>query len=135
MANTLAPVAEPDVPHEVQRLIAAHIDSVAQLEALLVVRAVPDKRWTAGDVARALVTRPEHAGSLLGSLAGAGMLAMEDETYRYAPADRKLAGGIDALAEAYATRRPTVIGLIFTPRAGDDDVTALADAFRFRKDR
>ena len=124
-------MGEPDVPKAVQRFIAQRIDSVAQLEALLVVRAAPERLWNADDVARALVTRPEHAGALLGGLAGTGVLTIDGDAYRYAP-EPALARDVDAVADAYATRRPTLIGLIFAPR--DTDVTALADAFRVRRD-
>ena len=111
-------MADPDVPKGVQRLIAECIDSVAHLEVLLLVRAAPEKRWTSEEVARALVTRPEHAGSMLAHLAGHRLLRIEDDTYLYAPEPAQ-ARDVDVLAESYATRRPTVIELIFAPR---DDV-------------
>ena len=118
------------IPPAVERFIAQRIDSVALLETLLLVRAAPDRRWTPDDVGRALVTRPEHAGAMLGQLAGAALLSADgDGAYRYTPGD--LARDVDALAEAYATRRPTVIGLVFAPR--NTQAEALADAFRFRR--
>ena len=117
------------LPRSVERFIAQRLDSVALLEVLLLVRAAPDRAWTADDVARALVTRPEHARAMLGQLAGEGLLTMDDTAFRYAPGD--LGGDVEELAECYATRRPTVVGLIFAPR--DSGAEALADAFRIRR--
>jgi hypothetical protein len=122
-------VAAGGIPREVERFIAERVDSLALLEALLLVRAAPDRAWTPDDVARALVTRPEHAGALLGQLAASGLLAVDEGGYRYTPG--ALSPTVDALAECHATRRPTVIGLIFAPR--HNDAEALADAFRLRR--
>lgn len=41
------------VPAEVRRFIAAEIESVGQLEVLLLLRGAADKNWTADEVARA----------------------------------------------------------------------------------
>ena len=123
-------MATPGVPPGVRRLIADHLDSVALLEALLVVRAAPERAWSAGDVARALVTRPDHAQQLLDQLTAAGFIALASASgYRYEPGSR--AADVEALAECYATRRPTVVGLVFAPRNAEAE--ALADAFRLRR--
>ena len=119
------------LPRSVERFIAQRLDSVALLEVLLLVRAAPDRAWTAEDVARALVTRPEHAGAMLGQLAAEDLLAADDGAYRYTPGE--LVDDVEQLAECYATRRPTVVGLIFAPR--DAGAEALADAFRIRRRR
>ena len=125
-------MAPPEIAEPVRRFIAGHLESVAQLEVLLLVRAAPDKTWTADEVARALVTRPPAATGFLEHLHGTGLLAREGEGFRFAPP-----GGtgtvVDELAACYATRRPTVIGLIL---AGPDEAaTSLADAFRIRRRR
>jgi hypothetical protein len=114
------------VPEPVRRFIAEHIESVAQLEALLLLRAAPDKWWTPDEVARALVTRPEPAAALLTHLGSHGVVEERPGEFRYVARD-----DIDAVAEAYATRRTTVIGLIFS--RPDPAVSSLADAFRFRR--
>lgn len=119
------------LPAPVERFIAQRIDSVALLEVLLLVRAAPDRDWSADDVGRALVTRPEHAGALLDQLVAEELLTRPSDGYRYTPG--ALERDVDALAECYATRRPTVIGLVFAPR--ENDAQALADAFRLRRRR
>jgi hypothetical protein len=115
----------------VRRFIASHIVSVAQLEVLLLLRAAADKEWTAGEVARALVTQPEAAAGWLQDLHGRGLATESGDRYRYAPSGGEEERTVDALAESYAKYRVAVIGLIFgRPSEG---VTRLADAFRIRR--
>jgi hypothetical protein len=126
-------VGETGVPAPVRGFIASHIVSVAQLEVLLLLRAAADKAWTAGEVARALVTQNEAAAGWLEDLAERGLARHEDAGYRYAPVTPEIEGIVDALAESYANYRVAVISLIFArPSEG---VTRLADAFRIRRKR
>jgi hypothetical protein len=113
------------VPEPVRRFLAEHIESVAQLEALLLLRAAPDKPWSVDEVARGLVTRPEPASLLLAHLAEHGLVMQDEDGFRYGGARE-----VDDVAEAYATRRTTVVGLIFS--RPDPAISGLADAFRFR---
>lgn len=125
-------VRPPEVPPAVRQLIAEHLESVAQLEVLLLLRAAADRAWSIEEVAQAQVTRPAAAAGYLAQLELAGLVVREGAQYRYAPsADR--GPTLDALADAYAKRRQTVVGLIFS--GPDDDVTSLADAFRLRRRR
>jgi hypothetical protein len=124
-------VGETGVPAPVRGFIASHIVSVAQLEVLLLLRAAADKDWTAGEVARALVTQPEAAAGWLEDLTERGLATGQGGTYRYAPTSGDLEDIVDALAESYANYRVAVISLIFArPSEG---VTRLADAFRIRR--
>jgi hypothetical protein len=43
-----------DFPAELQQFIAQHIESLAQLEALLLMRAEPDREWDSAELARQL---------------------------------------------------------------------------------
>jgi len=126
------PVA--DISESVRRFIAQHVHSAGQLEVLLLLRAVPDREWSVEDVARAQVSTPVLAEQMLEDLRRRGLVQGGDEPrrYRYAPPP-ELGPVIDDLAEAYATRRVTVVGLIFSKPSSA--VTELADAFRIRKDR
>jgi hypothetical protein len=119
------------VPTEVRRFIAAEIESVEQLEVLLLLRAAADKDWTANEVARALVTQVESARGWLERMVGAGLLSGGGEGYRYAPPTREVEETIDGLAESYANYRVTVIGLIFSKPS--ERVTLFSDAFRIRR--
>jgi hypothetical protein len=126
-------VGETGVPAPVRGFIASHIVSVAQLEVLLLLRAAADKGWTAGEVARALVTQHEAAAGWLEDLTERGLARREDARYRYAPVTPEIEGIVDALAESYANYRVAVISLIFA--GPSEGVTRLADAFRIRRKR
>ena len=116
-----------DIPRDVRGFIAAHLDSVSALEVLLLLHADPDRPWTPEDIGRALVTKPQAAAGFLHQLRDHGLASERDGTFRYARHR-----SVDALADLYATRRHTVIGLIFD--RPDPAASALADAFRFRKE-
>lgn len=119
-----------DVSDAAKRLIAAEIHSVEQLEVLLLVRAAPEKEWTAAEVSRALVTQVDTAEHRLNDLVARKLLKGTGDTYRYGP-DSATDKAVGDLAQAYATRRTTVIGLIFSKPS--DAVTSFSDAFRLRK--
>ena len=124
-------MGEHGVPAPVRGFIASHIVSVAQLDVLLLLRAAADKRWTAEEVARALVTQPDAAKGWLRDLAERGLADEGESTYRYSPANEELSRVIDELAESYANYRVAVIGLIFARPS--ERITSLADAFRIRR--
>ena len=124
-------MSQTGVPANVRRFIAAEIESVEQLEVLLLLRGAPDKEWTGREVARALVSQPESAANWLARLEGRGLLAASGDAYRYAPATPDVAESIDHLAESYARYRVAVIGLIFSKPS--ERVTVFSDAFRIRR--
>ena len=111
--------------------IGANLQSVAQLEVLLLLRAAPDKRWTVEEVARAQVSATDAVADCLGHLSSHRLLSVEEDGFRYAP-DGAEASVVDDLAKAYATRRPTVIAQIFkAPETGA--ASKLSEGFRFRR--
>jgi len=124
-------VASTGVPAGVRRFIGAEIQSVEQLEVLLLLRGAPDKGWTAKEVARALVSQPESAANWLEQMEKRELLSEADGVYTYAPATREVAATIDELAESYARYRVAVIGLIFSKPS--ERVTLFSDAFRLRR--
>jgi hypothetical protein len=123
-----------EISEPVRRFIAQHVHSAAQLEVLLLLRAVPGREWSIHDVARAQVSTPDMAERMLEDLRARGLASGGGTAgrFRYAPPDG-LASVIDDLAEAYATRRVAVVGLIFSKPSSA--VTGLADAFRIRRGR
>jgi hypothetical protein len=125
-------VAQTGVPAEVRRFIAAEIESVGQLEVLLLLRGAPDKSWTADEVARALVMQAGSATTWLEQMAGGAFVAEPVAGgYRYAPASAAVEQTIDGLAESYAKYRVAVIGLIFSKPS--EGVTRFSEAFRIRR--
>jgi len=126
-----------DLPEGVQRLIAEHIDSVEQLEILLLLHKDAARAWSAEAVARELRVSHISAGDRLKELMRAGILvrvegAGSGPEYRYAPESPKLEESVSGLEKAYSERRVTVINLIFSKPV--DKIRTFADAFRLRKD-
>jgi hypothetical protein len=123
-----------DLPEGVRQLIADSIDSVEQLEILLLLQQHPARTWTAESVARELRVSPLSAGDRLEDLTRDALLVRvkgNEEEYRYAPGSAALDEAARGLATAYTERRVTVINLIFSKPV--DKIRTFADAFRLRK--
>ena len=120
------------LPDRVRHFITRHIDSVEQLETLLLLARAPDAEWTAAAVAAALYTQPASAARRLASLHEHHLASLVSETrYRFAPADPRTVDDVDELAAAYKERRVAVITLIASRPM--DNVRAFSDAFQIRK--
>jgi hypothetical protein len=124
-------VGETGVPAPVKRFVKRHIESVEQLEVLLLLRAAADKHWTAEEVARARVTHAEAAAAWLENLAVRGFVRHEPRGYRYDPPSAEAERTIDELAESYAKYRVAVVALIFSRPS--ERITLFSDAFRIRR--
>lgn len=122
-------MSQSDIPDAVRRFIAAHVDSVSLLDVLLLLRAAPDKWWTAPETARALVTAEPMADAHLRRLASERLAEAGDEGFRYRPAGA--AQTVDLLADHFARRRHTVIALIY--RSDARQAATLSDAFKLRR--
>lgn len=124
-------VAESGVPASVREFVTEHIDSVAQLEVLLLLRAQPNKEWTAREVAAALVIEPESVAlGWLDHLTRHRLVRAQRNTYRYRP-PTELRSTLDDLAESYAKYRVTLVALIFSKPSGE--IGRFADTFRFSR--
>lgn len=119
------------IPGDVRDYILNHIESIAQMEALLLLRAEPDGDWDVDNIARRIyVSEPEVSEALAG-LIQAGVVSFEDNLFRYNPAP-DLKDLIERVLNAYQRHLIPVTNLIHSkPRR----IQQFADAFRFRKDR
>jgi hypothetical protein len=130
-------VDDPGISQEVRALIVDRIDSVVQLELLLLLQASAGRAWTAAEVAQQLRIEPSWALGQLGELVSRGLAAPAGpdapESFLYAPAPPALDATVAQLVKDYAERRVTVITMIFSKPV--DKLRTFADAFRFRKDK
>ena len=134
--NRTEPLNDPGISQDVRHLIVERIDSVVQLEVLLLLKSEAQRAWAAADVAQQLRIEPQWAAGQLEELASRGLLGVAGEPpggYRYAPATPGLDAAVGQLERDYAERRVTVITLIFSKPV--DKLRTFADAFRLRKDR
>ncbi|MEO6056403.1 MAG: hypothetical protein ABIQ49_06145 [Gemmatimonadales bacterium] len=122
------------LPDDVARFLHQHIDSVEQLEVLLLVRFSPGRSWSPEDMARELYSHPTSIAQRFQSLLGRGLLRESAAGhYQYAPRSADLDRLVARLAETYRERRVAVISLIASKPM--ENVKAFSDAFRIRRRR
>ena len=125
-------MADDPIPADLRDFILRYIDSVAHLEALLLLRASPETAWEAVAVAARLYSSAEQAGEVLAQLCDERLLVCENGLYRYGGQPPEHIAMIDRLADSYAKQLIPITNLIHSkPRR----IRQFADAFKFRKDR
>jgi hypothetical protein len=123
------------IPEDVRRFLGEHINSVEQLEVLLLLRNAPDRDWNAAAVSAALSSQPSAIRMRLDDLRTHGLLALKEgsaDCFRYGPATAEQDRLVARLDELYHSRRVSIITLIYSKP--HSQVQAFADAFRLRKD-
>ena len=125
-------MADEIIPDDLRDFILRHIDSITQLEALLLLRAHPDTDWDAKQTAGRLYAGEQEVADALARLCADGLLTCNAELYRYGCASADGGAMVERLAQAYAHHLIPVTNMIHAkPRR----IREFADAFKFRKDR
>jgi hypothetical protein len=120
------------IPDDVRRFLLQCIDSVEQLEVLLLLHRAPGEAWTAEAIAQSLYSNPESIGRRLAGLHASGLLAPAPSfRYKYQPKNVELDATVTLLANTYRERRVAVITVIASKPM--ENVRAFSDAFRLRK--
>jgi hypothetical protein len=120
------------VPGDLRDFIVRYIDSIAQLEALLLLRANPADEWTPAEVAARLYTSEQDAAEVLARLCDDALAFCNKGIYRFGCETTELRDLVDRLAEAYSQHLIPVTNMIHAkPRR----IRQFADAFKFRKDK
>ena len=119
------------IPPAARALIAERIDSVPELEAVLLFRTEARRTWTPEEAGQRLYVSTTVASHVLAELADRGFFAREAEAYRYAPASPELAAAVDELASAYSRHLVAVTNLIHSKPS--QSVRDFANAFRLRR--
>lgn len=101
------------VPAHVRQLLEGHIDSVSQLE-LLVLLVREQRPWRSQEIAAVMVLTVEHVDGLLASLARAGLLEGDGKTYLFRPSDQSAKRAAEDLARIYQTYRLRITNIVFT---------------------
>jgi len=125
-------MADEIIPGDLRDFILRHIDSIGQLEALLLLRAHPDDDWDVKQTAARLYANDGEVAEILARLCADGLLCCNEGLYRYACQSPDQKAMVDRLADAYSRHLIAVTNMIHAkPRR----IREFADAFRFRKDR
>ncbi len=120
------------LPEDVHRFLDQHIESVEQLEVLLLLWRTPERGWTSDEVATAVYSHPSSVVRRLAMLLGQGLLReREPGCYQYAPRTADLHDTVTRLDQVYRERRVAVITLIASKPI--ENVRAFSDAFRIRR--
>jgi hypothetical protein len=127
-------MAENLIPEAVREFIASHIDSVAELEALLLLRRDQEIKWSVGALAERLYISEEQAEGVATSLCSLALAVVADRdpvTYQYRPSSLELDDLISSLAEAYSRYLIPVTNLIHAKP--QSRVQEFADAFKLKR--
>ena len=118
------------LPEDVREFIGRTIDSVAELEALLLIRGTAPVAWREADLARRLYVAGAAASAIIDALERKHFATLSDEGIRYAPSTEKLAAEVDRLATSYPRYLIPITRLIHGKPA--PSLRSFSDAFRLR---
>lgn len=123
-------MARREFASEFRTFINKNINSVEQIEVLLILLANPERVWTIDEISAIMRSSRNSIRSRLESLTARKLAAaVEDQGYRYSASGR-LHAMVEVLAEEYGERRFSVIELVFSR---PDAARSFADAFRLRE--
>jgi hypothetical protein len=120
-------------PAELMDFLHRYLNSVAELEGLLLAHGDPAVSWTAATLAGRLYVSERAALDVLGSLHRQVLLARDGDAFRFEPSNAALRQEVDRLAVWYARALIEITRVIHgKPGAA---VRGFADAFRLREDK
>ena len=131
-------VDEVAIKDSVSLILSKYIQSVTELETLLLLKRYSDRQWLAKEVAREMYTDPFTVEQYLQTFEKDGFLTsrVDEQTryvfYQFNPNTEELKPGVTDLAIAYAEARVRVIDLIFSKPL--DNIKSFSDAFKIVKD-
>lgn len=123
------------LPIEVEEFVFNYIDSVEQLEILLLLSSSPEKVWSSEEVNQRIKSSESSVVQRLEKLASQGLVAVAQPNparYQYRAATSELSAAVEALAVAYKERRLKVLQCIFSKPLSS--LRIFADSFKIRKD-
>lgn len=119
------------IADDLREFILRNIDSIAQLEALMLLRNDPSSRWDAAALARRLYVSSQESADLLQRLSADGLLEQVDGDFQYGCRTAELRSLVDRLALTYSAHLIPVTLLIHgKPRR----IREFAEAFKLRKE-
>ncbi len=132
-------MAPGDLPASVVAFVNDHIDSVRQLEVLLIVRDGGTRRWTATALSRELRSPEVWTAQQLEELYARGLFGREqadgsDASFWYQPFDSDLDRAVGQVADCFRRRKTRVVSLILSSDVADP-LRSFSDAFRIRRER
>lgn len=127
-------MADDLIPEDIKHFILGKIESVAQLEGLLLLRSNPEPVWDVESVAKRLYISQSQASEVLEHLCAQRLLTATQDvstSYRFQPETQNLQQMVDRVAEVYSKYLVAVTNLIHS--SSKTRVQEFADAFKLRK--
>jgi hypothetical protein len=125
-------MADELIPPDVREFILRNIDSIAQLEALLLLLQQPGVKWSAAGVAEHLYIETDQAAEVLQHLCEVGLAGCDDDVYWFNDASTSQVEIVRRLAELYSSHLIPVTNIV---HAKPSSIRKFAAAFKFRKDK
>jgi hypothetical protein len=127
------PMSDHEIPEDVLRFLESCIDSVEQLQILLLLHSEPERSWTSAQISRELRSTDTSIEKRVEGLYVRDVLRRPPEKgdpIRFRPGTPELAKVIQRLSEQNQKRPYRVIDAIYShPRKA---LKAFADAFKFK---
>lgn len=121
-------MSENDIPKAVRDFVFEYIDSVEQLEILLLLESNSSKSWSASEMNGLLRSNLNSVEKRLSLLISQGLVKQRpDSQYLFAPEREDFQKIIHNLSDYYRVHRYKIMELIFSPMKKSRD---LAEAFR-----
>ena len=110
-------MADDLIPPDVREFVLEHVESIAHLEALLLLLPLSEQRLSAATVASRLYVDPAQAESVLDQLRGRGLVACDAGLYWFNadPGQRDI---IERLAALYAQHLISITDLVHAKPSG-----------------
>jgi hypothetical protein len=117
---------------DVKQFIISHINSIEQLEILLLL-AETRRAWSVVELADKICTTADSANKRIESLQKAGLVsiaAASPPSYAYQPRTRELGDAVTRLSVEYRERRISIVNFIYSQPI--QNIRTISDAFRLR---
>jgi len=118
------------IPDEVREFVQKYVDSIAQLEALLLLRRELSAPWNAAMVAKRLYITDGDASDVLRKLLGHGFLKFNRKTYQY-QCPPELDTLVGHVADVYARQLIPMTHIIHNKPGR---IREFAEAFKLKKE-
>ncbi len=120
------------IPSDVRAFVLNRVDTVAEMEALVIMSKDPGDDWGIASVAERLYIAPADAEKVLAGLCRQRLAVAHGGVFRLQPATARDSETLHALVALYAVHLIAITHLIHA-KAGSR-IQEFADAFQLRKD-
>lgn len=128
-------MADNKIPDDVRRFILNNIPSIPYLEAILLLRNEPARRWSDVQVAERLYVSETTVTAILSDLVTVHIASASADippSYQFSPWSTSLGETIDQVAETYASHLVEITNLIHSKNSKKAQL--FADAFKWGED-